>query len=228
MTDFYRQYDKFKSYSVPEIKEKNVEQFDREFWLPTACTLDHAVLEIGCGTGQFLLYLQRKGVRNFVGIDANEKLTAFIPEAVAGQFQACGINEFLDSAAGAELYDRIVLFDVLEHFSHEDGSDLLVNLKKCLRPDGLIVIRLPNLSSPWGGSYQYGDLTHKAAYNPTSIRQLAISSGYECRQCFAQISGSRKRQMLDKVFHKFLSSVLMTPPEIWSANFLAILHRQED
>ena len=137
------------------------------------------------------------------------------------------MEEFLNSSENGQSFDRIIMFDVLEHFTAEEGSNLLIRLKKSLRPNGLIFLRLPNLSSPWGGNYQFGDLTHKAAYTPSSIRQLALSSGYDCLKCFGQVTGSKKRRILDKFYHKLLSAILMTPPDIWSANFLAILRPLE-
>ena len=43
------------------------------------------------------------------------------------------------------------MFDVLEHFSVEDGANLLSTIKSHLTSDGQIIIRVPNMSSPWGG-----------------------------------------------------------------------------
>ena len=59
--DFYRFYAPFKDYTTPSIKKKHVAWYDREFWVPAACTPDTSVLELGSGPGEFLLYLRHKG-----------------------------------------------------------------------------------------------------------------------------------------------------------------------
>ena len=76
--------------------------------------------------------------------------------------------------------------------------------------------------------HQFGDLTHRAGYTPTSLRQLGLATGYSQVQCHGQITGSPVRRVLDRGLHNILSKILMTPPEIWSANFLAVLKPGDD
>ena len=221
--DFFAGYQDFKAYATPSLKEKHVRQFDREFWLATGCTPAMAVLDVGCGTGHFLAYLAAKKVEDFLGIDHDPALADFIPAAAVGHFAAVDVKPFLDGGADGRTFDRVVLFDVLEHFSAADGVILLQGLAALLRDDGRILVKTPNMASPWGGQHQFGDLTHRTAYTPNSMRQLALAAGLDCLGCSRQVSGSPPRSFLDGVLHGVLDRVLMTPPEIWSANFFALL-----
>lgn len=221
--DFYAQYGRFKEYETPRLGKKQIRRFDRDFWTPTECSVEMAVLEVGCGTGVFLAYLKEKGVGDFLGIDRDEKLRSFIPASAADHFQAEDVIAYLESGAGGRTFDRIVLFDVLEHFTPVDGVGLLKGLSGLLRPKGRILVKVPNMGSPWGAKYQYGDLTHKAAFNPSSMRQLALAAGLRRVTCFPHFEGSPSRRLYDKVFHGLLGRILASPPEIWSANFFALL-----
>ncbi len=221
--DFYGTYARFKDYAVPRLQAKHVARFDREFWEPTACTPDKAVLEVGCGTGLFLAYLREKGVTDFLGIDRDPAVADHLPPGIAGNFRAIDVEAFLAGGADGRRFDRVALFDVLEHFTPEDGVRLLRSLASVLNPDARLLIKVPNMASPWGGQFQYGDLTHKAAYNPTSMRQLAEAAGYQCTHVLPHLLGSPTRQVLDRLVHGTLGRLLMTPPEIWSANFFAVL-----
>ncbi len=228
MVDFYDSYNQYKSYSTPDLQAKIIQQFDKEFWQPTNCTSEFSILEIGCGTGLFLSYLKHKNVKNFIGIDSDAELKNFIPADVLAHFKNVNILDEGERAIVNQKFDIIVMFDVLEHFEPNDAVKLLLIMSTMLNKNGLIVARLPNAASPWGLSYQYGDLTHRAAYSPLSLRQLALASGFECTRCYEQITGSPKRRLLDNLLHKFLSSILMNPPEIWSANFFGILKRRDN
>lgn len=222
-TDFYASYGGFKSYTVPTLKDKQVRLFDRQFWQPAGCDSSMSMLELGCGTGVFLSYLDRKGVQDFIGVDADATLADFIPEEVSDRFKAASIDDFIRDLDDGRRFDRIVMWDVLEHFEPMDGANLLARLRGHLPDDGLIAVRVPNVGSPWGLQFQYGDLTHLAAYTPSSMQQLAIASGYECIACYKEVSGTPRRRLTDPMVNWFLSKMLMRSPEIWSANFFALL-----
>ncbi len=187
-----------------------------------------SVLEIGCGLGQFLRYLAYKEVRFFRGLDQDPALTSHIHRDVAENFVVSGVFEYFADLGAPENYDRVVMLDVLEHFSVEDGANLLGKIKSHLTSNGKIIVRVPNMSSPWGGQYQFGDLTHKAAYTPNSIRQLAGSLGLSCSAVYPQKRGSRSRTILQNMLQWALDKMLVDPPEIWSANFIAVLEIKKD
>jgi len=221
--DFYASYGRFKEYGSPSLKPKSIRRFDRGFWNPAECTQGMSVLEVGCGTGQFLFYLHEKGIEDFLGIDQDPELAQHMPEAVTKNFLAADVWNFLQDGAGGRTFDRIAMFDVLEHFTPDEGANLLRLLSNVLKPNGRVIIRVPNMGSPWGAQYQFGDLTHKAAFTPHSMRQLAFASEYECVACYPHLEGSRFRQFRDQMFHGFISRFVMVAPEIWSANFFALL-----
>ena len=223
MNKFYANYWEFKGYETQTLKPKHIRDFDREIWNKTQCNTDMRFLEVGCGTGQVLGYLKSKGAKDVTGIDQDPALAEFIPEAAQNDFQAIDINEFLAGPGKTARFDRIFLFDVVEHFTHADGQELLKKLSGVLAPKGGILLKMPNMSSPWGAQHQYGDLTHVAAYTPTSIRQMALSVGLTCTWCGPNVQGSPMRRFLDPLYHGILSKILMTPPEIWTANFYAYL-----
>ena len=225
---FYDSYSTHKSYSTPRLGAKHIKRLDREFWAPLACTPDMAVLELGCGTGLFLAYLKAKGVSRFTGVDHDPALADVVPEAVRGHLAISEIGAFLDGQRGDEKWDRIALFDVLEHFDAEAGCALLRRLKKILAPGGRIVVKVPNAGSPWGQQFQYGDLTHKAAYTPESMRQLAVAAGMRCLRVYPYELGSPRRRFTDKIVHAVIGYFLMTPPELWASNFFAVIAVGDD
>ena len=226
--NFYGGYEDFKEYQTPDLRKKHIAQFDREFWTISECTSDMSVLEIGCGAGQFLRYLAHKEVQFFRGLDQDPALSEYIHTDVAGNFVVSDAFEYFADLGTADDYNRVVMFDVLEHFSVEDGANLLSTIKSHLTSDGQIIIRVPNMASPWGGQYQYGDLTHKAAYTPSSMRQLAGSLGLFCSAVYPQKRGSRSRSLLQNILQGTLNKMLVDPPEIWSANFIAVLEISKD
>ena len=220
--DFYSSYCAYKNYRPPSLASKDIARFDAEIWTPAAFAVDMSCLEIGCGTGAFLAYLESKGLANFRGIDHDPALKGVqIPE-VAARFECIDVWQYLENCGDAD-FDRVVLLDVLEHFSPEEGFRLLIMIKKALSDRGKIVIKVPNASSPWGMNYQFGDLTHKTAFNPESLRQLAMACALNVDSIYDQRRGSRRRMVTDAILHKFLTWALLTPPPMWGANIYCIL-----
>jgi 2-polyprenyl-3-methyl-5-hydroxy-6-metoxy-1,4-benzoquinol methylase len=225
MSVFYASYGASKAYSTPTLTPKHIKRLEAEVWNPAAVQPGMRCLEIGCGTGQFLNFLHHKGITDFIGIDLDESLQSVVPEPVRNHFQAIDVRTFLGNAQKQKPFDRIFMFDVIEHFVPEDGYALLCKIRDLLTPGGSITLKMPNASSPWGLQFQHGDLTHLASYTPDSIRQMAIACGMSCDACYPHKLGSRSRQRMDKLLQGILNRMVATPPEIWEGNFYARLSK---
>ena len=221
---FYAAYRRFKDYATPSLQPKHISRFDRDVWLPGGFAAGMSVLEIGCGTGQFLAYLAAKGLTDIEGVDHDPALRDVVPPQVRDRLAIVDLNDYLAQAQLAgRRFDRVALFDVLEHFTPYQGLDLLAAVAAVLATDGRVVLKVPNVASPWGASYQYGDLTHRTAFTPGSLRQLAQAAGFTVVTCYPHREGSPMRRMLDRTFHSVLGKLVATPPEIWTANMYAVL-----
>jgi hypothetical protein len=115
------------------------------------------------------------------------------------------------------------MFDILEHFSPYEGVELLHKLKNFLAGNGRIVVRVPNMSSPWGLQYQFHDLTHKALYTPGSLRQLALAADMDCVACLPQWRGSGFKRLTETCINALLRRLLTEAPAIMSANMIGVL-----
>lgn len=167
--------------------------FVREY-LPS--TLDARILDLGCGGGSLLAFLSRCGYENLFGVEQR-------PDAaqIALQRAGCSVkNEEIISFLGAtrELYDCIILFDVLEHVAPEQLTTVSLLLERHLSPSGVVVLHIPNAAGIFGNRVRYSDLTHFQAFTPESIRQFAsygsmdvVAIAEDCPVVHGLISGGR-------------------------------------
>jgi SAM-dependent methyltransferase len=225
--DFYNDYAAFKRYETPVLKPKHVRWYDREFWVPAECTTKTKVLELGSGTGEFLAYLKFKGVNCFKGVEQDTNAIAVMEDGISDHVFTGDIWDFFDVENSDKPFCCVVMLDVLEHFSAGDGVRLFQKIKTILRPGGRIIIRVPNMSSPWGGIHQFADLTHKTAFTPNSLEQLGQAAGFRTRAFFPQLRGSPFRRFAESIFHKLLSKILVVTPIIWTPNMIAVLEKEE-
>lgn len=222
--DFYSSYRTYKNYKTPALAAKDMARFDKEIWIPGEFSVAMGCLEIGSGEGAFLAYLAAKGVENLRGIDHDPALVDVQPPDVAARFQCIDVWQYLDQGTRqGDVFDRVVLLDVLEHFTPDEGFGLLSSIKGVLGRSGKIIIKVPNTASPWGINYQFGDLTHKTPYNGESLRQLASACGLEVDALYDQRRGSTRRRITDAMVHKFLSWALLNAPPRWGANLYCIM-----
>ncbi len=220
--DFYAVYATHRTYVRAEVRKKHVAEFTRNIWAPAKLSAETRVLELGCGVGLFLAYLQEMGVREFTGVEMDPNVRDYMPEQIAARVEAATIEDFISTQSG-DTYDAIVMLDVFEHFSHAEGVALLERLKPLLGSAGKLILRMPNCASPWGLQYQLGDLTHKAMYSPGNIRHIALAAGLDVEGCFPYTRGSAVRRFTTQIVEGALDRLLTDPPPIWSANFITII-----
>lgn len=95
-------------------------------------------LEIGCGTGFVLSYLEKKIGLKVTGIDINQEGLDYARKRT----KALLIKGSIDDINGLNnQYDLVGLFDVLEHVDNEEF--FLKTCRKFLKTNGLIFITVP-------------------------------------------------------------------------------------
>ncbi|MGE5515886.1 MAG: class I SAM-dependent methyltransferase [Bacteroidota bacterium] len=197
-------------------------RFDADIWYPAQCSPYDSFLEIGCGNGAFLTYLAARKVTRFQGIDPDPALAEMVPTPVRAHFSCRDAWQLLDDPEAGP-FDRVILTHILEHLSPEDGIRLLQTLRPRLNEGARVVVRVPNAASPWSLTGRYGDLSHRTAFTPSALGQLAAQAGYDVTATWPQRHGSRRRRFTDALLHRFLSWALLDPPPLWSANFYGML-----
>ena len=152
-------------------------QFDARWrtWLPSERMTP--ILDVGCGAGLFVGYLQRAGFSNVMGIDWSAGEVARASEAGVGGVVHADAVSFL--ADRKERYGLIALLNVFEHLRKDEILALLPLLHQALMPGGRIIAVTPNGLSPFSGATRYWDFSHELAFTPASWRQLAAGAGFQ-------------------------------------------------
>ena len=135
-----------------------------------------SVIDLGCGSGEFVYWLQNKGYKNTSGIDVSKELIE-IGKGLGIQNILCDdIFNYLEK--NDSKFDLMILRDVLEHFDKEETYKLITLLSTSLNENGLIILQVPNGQSPFMGKIFYGDFTHHSAFTESSLSQLFNSVGF--------------------------------------------------
>jgi SAM-dependent methyltransferase len=99
-----------------------------------------AVLDVGCGSGNFLRYMKEAGF-SVVGIEPSESGSQFARDEHSIEIYHGMIEDYLE-AHGARKFDVITLLNVLEHLTRPART--LLQLRQVLVPDGLLALVVPD------------------------------------------------------------------------------------
>jgi 2-polyprenyl-3-methyl-5-hydroxy-6-metoxy-1,4-benzoquinol methylase len=135
------------------------------------------IVDVGCGSGSVVWWLQSRGFTSAEGIDVSAEQVQLARDAGVENVEVADLRPWLLDRHGA--YDLIFLRDVLEHFDREQAVGLLELIRGALSPHGRVVIQVPNAESPLFGRVRYGDCTHELAFTPSSLAQLFGVVGFE-------------------------------------------------
>jgi len=150
---------------------------------------DAAILDIGCGLGQFLYWLNKEGFHNITGIDIS-KSQVELALKLQPQLNIHHVDnpiDFLAQHPGE--FSVITLNDVLEHMELDQLIPTMQAVHHALKDDGLVVIKTVNSAYPLGYSQRYNDLTHKAAFHEKSLTQLLRHTGFTDIHCYQEEIG---------------------------------------
>jgi SAM-dependent methyltransferase len=146
-------------------------------YLPLLSGLDRAapLLEIGCGAGELLSYLERRGFSHAAGIDISAEQVALARQRGL-RVEHGDMLELLQARPAT--YAAILAVDVLEHLTRDELLRLATLAHAALRPGGRLLVQTANGAGLFPGQVIFGDLTHLTILSPPSLSQLLRLVGF--------------------------------------------------
>lgn len=135
------------------------------------------ILDYSCGCGDFLRYLAFRGYTNLVGCDRNRELVQVASANTRLVIQHVqNLGEF--SADHNEKFDWINMKDVIEHIEKANVIPDLIQLRKMLKPRGILVISCPQMAGFTSLYTLYNDFTHQTLYTESSLIYILQAAGF--------------------------------------------------
>lgn len=130
-----------------------------------------SVLDVGTGGGEFAYLLQSLGHR-VSGIEPNKGYAEY---SVREYGLAVQVGFVQDAAFPPESFDVVTIWHVLEHT--EDPGAVLALLRTWLKPDGRLVVEVPNVEATCQAPQSTFHEAHLYNFNVVSLRRLAKKHG---------------------------------------------------
>ncbi|MFN8533354.1 MAG: methyltransferase domain-containing protein [Dehalococcoidia bacterium] len=146
------------------------------------------ILDVGCGTGATIEWLQRfAGRRPVAGIDL-APAAVHLARRTGGRIALASADTLPFRAAA---FDLIYCADVVQHLSDEERRQTLAEFRRVLRPGGAVIIRSNRATgAPDGAAEGYQDFDHRrfpsdltaAGLTPVYVGTIALLSGLAARR----------------------------------------------
>jgi 2-polyprenyl-3-methyl-5-hydroxy-6-metoxy-1,4-benzoquinol methylase len=141
------------------------------------------ILDVACGYGAYLYYLNTLNFTNAFGIDLSQENIHLAKSIGVQNVMQQDLFDYLETCKQNTL-DIILAIDILEHLDNQEIFKFITQAKKVLKTGASIIIHTPNANSPFFGRIRYGDFTHKTAFTPKSMKQIFRSEGLSDIICF--------------------------------------------
>lgn len=138
---------------------------------------DELVVDLACGFGEMVYYLENKQFTNIKGIEISRELVDLSKQLGVKNVFEGDIFEYLKTV-GDHSIRVVIMKDIMEHIEINDLGALMKLINKKLCKNGFIIGHAPNGSGVFGMLIKYNDLTHKIAYTKKSLEQLSRICGY--------------------------------------------------
>jgi SAM-dependent methyltransferase len=135
------------------------------------------ILDIGCGMGEFLCFLQKHGYTNFLGLDVGQEQVECSNKRL-GVEKAVRVASTEDFLANGSRYSLIVMLSVIEHLKKETIVRLLEQVREALTDDGVLIVKTENIACLTGSFNRYLDFTHEVGFVEPSLKQVLRIAGF--------------------------------------------------
>lgn len=138
---------------------------------------DASILDVGCGAGQFLRFLELQGYTHTEGIELSSQQAEWARQHVKCPVHLGDVGDLLKEKG--PIYSVVSLNDVLEHIPKSMTVHFLKLLGSGLCKGGSVIVNVPQVSGMTTAFNRYNDFTHQLVFTEMSLRQVLLMAGYK-------------------------------------------------
>ncbi|MBU1132531.1 class I SAM-dependent methyltransferase [Patescibacteria group bacterium] len=155
-----------------------------------------SVLDIGCGMGKYLKFLQSKGFKTD-GIDSSETAVEATKNLLGDGSMILCVNMF-EFEIPRNKYDLIISISTIHHGTKENVKRLIREIHALIRKNGKIFITLPDLESAkkWDTFKEHENLS-RGVYAPLSGPEKGLPHSFYSKEEIEIIFSIFKEVKLD-------------------------------
>lgn len=172
-----------------------------------------ALLDVGCGTGEFLHEMRSHGWQ-VTGVETESKAAAFARkkyglDVASGDLEACEFK--------SQQFDIVTFWHVLEHLF--EPVQTLRKVNNILKPDGVVLIAVPNIAGVDARFYKENWVAldaprHLTHFTPESLSRLATLANFS-------VAGFRQMP-LDAFYNCLMSEQLVRARRVRGKGWLPL------
>ncbi|MFO0697626.1 MAG: class I SAM-dependent methyltransferase [Nitrospira sp.] len=148
-------------------------------------TCRKAILDVGTGGGEFAYLLQSLG-HAVNGVEPNR---GYADHSIQQYGLTVQVGFVQDATFAPASFDIVTIWHVLEHT--EDPGFILARLRSWLKPEGVLVVEVPNVEATCQAPQSTFHEAHLYNFNVVSLRRLAKKQGlYETSHLISQDGGN--------------------------------------
>ncbi|MBN2532435.1 MAG: class I SAM-dependent methyltransferase [Spirochaetales bacterium] len=128
------------------------------------------IIDLACGAGHFLYFLQHEGYKDTQGIDLSDEMLKLSSKMGIKNLKKADIFKFLPD--NKNQFDLIIANDIIEHLTKDEVILLLDLIYQSLKPGGMVLISTINAMSLFGYGTIQNEFTHVTGFTPMSLTQV--------------------------------------------------------
>lgn len=182
---------------------------------------DAKILDFGCGFGQMLKSLKKKGFRNIEGADIDRAAISHLNDLSIAVHDLSEEVDFYETHAAK--YDFIIMSHVLEHFPKNEIIIQLRKIKNLLKDGGGLIVMVPNAQANTGCYWAYEDFTHTTLFTSGSLYYVLRSAGYSQVE-FLDVDCTAGNGPLTRMVRKLLLRLYRLNYDFWNKVTCSAFH----